>query len=57
MLQSKKLTEEEKQNGKRKLLIPSKEIQELMEPITEEEFAVLVDRATVPSPRPDSETH
>jgi tmRNA-binding protein len=57
MLQSTKLTEKEKQNGKRKLLIPSKEIQELMEPITEEEFAALVDKAIPPSPQPDSETH
>ena len=57
MPQSTKLTEEEKQNGKRKLLIPSKEIQELMEPITEEAFATLVDRAIAPSPQPDSETH
>jgi tmRNA-binding protein len=57
MISSTKLTEEEKQNGKRKLLIPSREIQELMEPITEEEFAALVDRSTLPSPQPDSETH
>lgn len=57
MPQSTKLTDEEKQNGKRKLLIPSKEIQELMEPITEEEFATLVDKAIVPSPQPDPKTH
>jgi hypothetical protein len=57
MLQSTKLTDEEKQNGKRKLLIPSAEIQELMEPITEEEFGALVDKAISPSPQPDSETH
>jgi hypothetical protein len=57
MPQPTKLTEEEKQNGKRKLLIPSKEIQELMEPITEVEFGALVDRAILPSPQPDSETH
>jgi hypothetical protein len=57
MPRTQKLTEEEKQNGKRKFLIPSEEIQELMEPITEEEFAALVDRATVPSPQPDSKTH
>jgi hypothetical protein len=56
MSQSTKLTGEEKQNGKRKLLIPSKEIQELMEPITEDEFAALVDKAIVPSPQPDSGT-
>jgi hypothetical protein len=53
MKQSTKLTEEEKQNGKRKLLIPSEEIQELMEPITKEEFASLVDKAIAPSPQPD----
>ncbi len=57
MSKSWQLTDEEKQNGKRKLLIPSKEIQELMEPITEQEFAALVDRATVPCLQPDSETH
>jgi hypothetical protein len=57
MPQSTKLTDEEKQNGKRKLLIPSKEIQELMNPITQEEFAALVDKATLPSPQPDLETH
>jgi hypothetical protein len=57
MSKSQKLTDEEKQNGKRKLLIPSKEIQEIMEPITEEEFGLLVDRAISPSPQPDSKTH
>jgi hypothetical protein len=57
MAQSKKLTEQEKQNGKRKLLIPSKDIQELMLPTTEEEFGALVDKAILPSPQPDSETH
>jgi hypothetical protein len=57
MRPSSKLTEQEKQNGKRKLLIPSEEIQELMEPITEEEFAVLVDKATLPYAQPDSEMH
>lgn len=51
-----KLTPEEKQNGKRKLLIPSKEIQELMEPITREDFARLVKRAIPPSPQPDQAT-
>jgi len=56
MPQSTKLTDEEKKNGKRKLLIPSSEIQELMEPISEEEFAALVDLATLPSPLPDLET-
>jgi hypothetical protein len=33
MGQSTKLTDKEKQNGKRKLLIPSADIQELMEPL------------------------
>jgi hypothetical protein len=51
-----KLTEEEKQNGKRKLLIPSEEIQELMQPITREEFACLVKKAIPPSPTPDRAT-
>jgi tmRNA-binding protein len=57
MSDASKLTEEEKQNGRRKLLIPSKEIQALMEPISEEDFAALIDRATLPSPQPDSGTH
>ena len=52
MAQSTKLTDEEKQNGKRKLLIPSEEIQELMEPITLEEFNGLVRKAIPPSPPP-----
>ena len=51
------LTEEEKQNGKRKVLIPSKEIQDLMEPITLEDFAALVDKAKLPDPQPDPKTH
>jgi hypothetical protein len=50
MSPSPKLTDEEKQNGKRKLLIPSKEIQELMEPITYEDFESVVKRAIPPSP-------
>ena len=41
MSQSTKLTEEEKNNGKRKLLIPSEEIQELMQPFTFEDFTEL----------------
>jgi ribosomal protein L19E len=53
MSPSPKLTDEEKQNGKRKLLIPSKEIQELMEPITREDFVRLVKRAIPPSKQPD----
>ena len=53
MSSSTKLTDEEKQNGKRKLLIPSKEIQELMHPITRKEFACLVKKAIPPSPQPD----
>jgi len=50
MSPSPKLTDEEKQNGKRKLLIPSKEIQELMEPIVYEEFESIVKKAIPPSP-------
>ena len=45
-----KLTDEEKQNGKRKLLIPSEEIQELMEPVSMDDFAVLVRKTIPPSP-------
>lgn len=56
MIPSTKLTEQEKQNGKRKLLVPSEDIQELMEPITEEEFAALVRKTIPPSPQPDSKT-
>ena len=41
------------QNGNRKLLSPSKEIQEVMQPITREEFADLVKKAIPPSPAPD----
>lgn len=52
MSPSSKLTAEEKQNGKRKLLIPSKEIQEQMTPITREAFTRLVKKAIPPSPRP-----
>jgi hypothetical protein len=53
MRRSSKLTDEEKQNGKRKLLIPSKEIQEQMQPITREDFARLVKKAIPLSPQPD----
>lgn len=56
MSQSTKLTDEEKQNGKRKLLIPSEEIQELMEPLTLEEFTDLVAKTIPPSQSPDPET-
>jgi hypothetical protein len=49
MSQSTKLTPEEKQNGKRKLLVPSQEIQELMEPISLENFTELVAKTIPPS--------
>jgi len=49
MSSSTKLTDEEKQNGKRKLLIPSKEIQELMQPVTRDDFARLVKKTIPPS--------
>lgn len=55
MSQSTKLTDEEKQNGKRRVLIPSQEIQYLMEPITEEDFARLVKKAIPLSPQPHTE--
>ena len=56
MAQSTKLTEKEKQNGKRKLLIPSEDIQELMEPLTLEEFTDLVAKTIPPSQSPAQET-
>ncbi len=49
---SPKLTAEEKQNGKRKRLIPSAEIQEMMEPITLEDFTDLVKKAIPPAVQP-----
>ncbi len=52
MSPSPKLTEEEKQNGKRKVLIPSQEIQDLMQPITHDEFRRLVKKTIPPSPQP-----
>jgi hypothetical protein len=51
MSKSQKLTEEEKQNGKRTLLIPSEEIQRKMRPVSVETFASLVKRAIPPSPQ------
>jgi hypothetical protein len=54
MSSSSKLTEDEKQNRKRKLLIPSKEIQELMEPMSGEEFCLLVKRAIPLSPQSET---
>ncbi len=56
MSKSTKLTAEEKQNGKRELLMPSEDIQEVMQPITEEEFSALVGKTIPPSPQPDSKT-
>jgi ribosomal protein L19E len=53
MSPSTKLTAEEKQNGKRKVLIPSQEIQDMMQPISREDFASLVKKAIPPSPQPD----
>lgn len=49
MRRSSKLTKKQKRAGKRKLRIPSKEIQELMQPITREEFEGVVRRAIPPS--------
>lgn len=56
MSPSSKLSDEEKQNGKRKLLIPSKEIQALMQPVSYEEFTGLVRRALPPSSEPETAT-
>jgi hypothetical protein len=56
MAQLAKLTDKEKQNGKRKLLIPSEDIQELMEPLTLEEFTDLVAKTIPPSQSPDPKT-
>ena len=56
MRQSTKLTDKEKQNGKRKLLIPSEDIEELMEPLTLEEFTELITKTIPPSKSPDPET-
>jgi hypothetical protein len=53
MSPSPKLTDEEKQNGKRAVLIPSPDIQEKMHPVTREDFVRLVKRAIPPSPQPD----
>jgi hypothetical protein len=52
MSRSTSLTDEEKQNGKRAVLIPPKEIQELMQPITLESFTSLVKRTIPPAPQP-----
>jgi hypothetical protein len=53
MSPSAKLTDEEKQNGKRAVLIPSADIQEKMHPVTREDFTRLVKRTIPPSPQPD----
>ena len=52
MSPSARLTEEENQNGKRAVLIPSQEIQKKMQPITREDFPRLVKKAIPPSPPP-----
>jgi len=53
MRRSSKLTKKEKRAGKRKLLIPSEEIQELLQPITLEDFEGAVKRAIPPASQPD----
>jgi hypothetical protein len=53
MKRSPKLTKKEKRNGKRKLLIPSEEIQELMQPVSAEMFEDAVKRAIPLSPQSD----
>jgi hypothetical protein len=54
MAGSTKLTKKEKKAGKRKLLIPSKEIQEIMQPVSFEDFERAILRAIPPSQQPDS---
>jgi len=54
MSPSSKLTDAEKQNGKRAVLIPSADIQEKMRPITREDFTRLVRKAIPPSPQPET---
>jgi hypothetical protein len=49
------LTEADKQNGKRAVLIPSEDIQKKMRPITREDFTRLVKRAIPPSPQPEKQ--
>jgi hypothetical protein len=56
MSPSAKLTDEEKQNGRRAVLIPSADIQEKMHPMTREEFTRLVKRAIPPSPQLETAT-
>jgi hypothetical protein len=50
MSPSPKLTDAEKQNGQRAVLIPSSEIQEMMKPISLDEFTGVVHKAIPPSP-------
>ncbi len=52
MARPSKLTKRQKNSGKRKLLIPSKETQEKMQPITFDDFAGLLGKAIPPSPQP-----
>jgi hypothetical protein len=51
---STKLTKKEKRNGRRKLLIPSKDIQAKMHPISLDMFTGIVQKAIPPPPSPDS---
>jgi len=55
MSRSTKLTEEEKQNGKRKFLTPLPKTLEETEfyPVTLEQFTRIVKKAIPPSPQPD----
>jgi hypothetical protein len=53
MRQSAKLTDKEKQNGKRAILIPSEDIQEKMQPITIQQFTDLVKKTIQLSKQPD----
>jgi len=52
-MNSTKLSDEEKHNGKRAVLIPSADIQKKMQPITRGDFTRLVRRSIPPSPQSD----
>ena len=54
MGKARKLTKRQKNSGKRKLLIPSKETQEKMRPITFDDFSGLVRKTIPPSQQPVS---
>jgi hypothetical protein len=52
MSPSPKLTEAEKQNGKRAVLTPSEDIRAMMQPVTYGSFVRLVKKTIPPVPQP-----